>query len=162
MVASDYEMSPVVARGVKRDVERLGFDIDLRLVPTDEMYVKWCGVPKARVAICPNVGWFADFLDPQSMLEPTFNGDAIRRQWEVNWSLLDDAEINDAMAEASLILAGPKRSAAWGHINRMIVEKAPGIPYLWDTNYQLESSDVGGVVNPYYQLWDLSFTAVKP
>ena len=28
------------------------------------MYTKFCQVPKANAAICPNVGWFKDFSDP--------------------------------------------------------------------------------------------------
>ena len=118
-------------------------------------------MPAARVAICPNVGWFIDFLDPQSLLEPTFSGAAIERQGNVNWSLLDKPRINDAMDEASTLVPGPERYSAWADVNRMITEQAPGIPYLWDITYQVESADVQGVMNPYTATWDLSFSSLK-
>jgi peptide/nickel transport system substrate-binding protein len=126
------------------------------------MYTKWCGVPSAKVAICPNVGWFADFFDPESLLEPTFSGHAIRRSGSNNYSVLDDADINRAMRQASTLLPGPARWRAWAGINRMVTKQVPGIPYLWDVNYAVESPDVLGVINPYFGSWDLSFTSLKP
>ena len=111
--------------------------------------------------ICPNVGWFKDFTDPQSMLEPTFNGDAIKPQGNVNWSLLDDKEINDAMTKAALAPVGDERNQAWADINKMIVEQAVAIPYVWDDSITLWSKDVEGVMNDYFTGADLSFTSLK-
>ena len=54
-------------------LEKLGFKPKLRLVTQDSMYTKFCNVPKAKVVICPNVGWLKDFADPQTILDPTFN-----------------------------------------------------------------------------------------
>jgi peptide/nickel transport system substrate-binding protein len=162
MVGTDSEPGRTVAHLVKRGVEALGFDVHLKLVPPDEMYTKWCGVPSAKVAICPNVGWFADFFDPESLLEPTFSGHAIRRSGSNNYSVLDDADINRAMRQASTLLPGPARWRAWAGINRMVTKQVPGIPYLWDVNYAVESPDVLGVINPYFGSWDLSFTSLKP
>ena len=33
------------------------------------MYAKYCGVPKAAIDACPNVGWIRDWSDPQTLLE---------------------------------------------------------------------------------------------
>jgi peptide/nickel transport system substrate-binding protein len=159
MVASDSEPGLSVARSVKRQVQQLGFKIRLRAVPNDRMYFRWCGVRSARVAICPNVGWFFDYFDPQSLLQPTFHGDAIFDGGS-NWSLLDDPAINEAMDQAAEVLAGPARWDAWADVNHTITRQVPGVPWLWDTDYQLESADVSGVVSPYTARWDLSFTSV--
>jgi peptide/nickel transport system substrate-binding protein len=59
-------------------MEQLGFKLNFRLVPADT-FTKFCGVPAQKVAICPNVGWFRDFADPQSMLDATFNATSSRR-----------------------------------------------------------------------------------
>ena len=49
------------------------------------MYTKFCQVPKSKVIVCPNVGWFKDFSDPQSMLDATFNGNNILAAGNVNY-----------------------------------------------------------------------------
>ena len=95
------------------------------------------------------------------MLEPTFKGAAIKPQGNVNYSLLDVPEIDEAMTKASLIPAGKERSQAWADVNRMIVEQATGIPYSWDDSFQLVSKDVHGVINGYTTTWDLAYSFVK-
>ena len=57
--------------------------------------------------------------------------------------------------------AGEERSRAWAAINRMIVERAVAIPYVWLDQFQLASPDVHGVMNPYNGAWDLSFSSLK-
>jgi len=118
-------------------------------------------LPCGLIASPLNVGWFKDFADPQSLLEPTFKGDAIKPAGNVNWSLLDNKEINDAMTEATLIPAGPERNQAWADINKMIVEQAVAIPYVWDDNITLWSKDVEGAMNAYFSGPDFSFTTLK-
>ena len=51
--------------------------------------------PRSGFDICPNVGWFRDFTDPQSVLEPTFKGAAIKPQGNVNYGMLKDPAIDD-------------------------------------------------------------------
>ena len=49
-------------------------------------FSKFCGSPKAKVAVCPNGGWGKDFFDAQSLLDPVFNGKNIVPVGSVNWS----------------------------------------------------------------------------
>ena len=60
------------------------------------------------------MGWFKDFTDPQSLLEPTFKGEAIKPQGNVNWSQLDDKAINDAMTKAALVDGRPASATRRG------------------------------------------------
>ena len=83
------------AQVAQTEFNKLGFKLNFRKVPQDTLYTKFCGVPKAKLAICPNVGWFKDFTDPESMLEPTFDGKAIKPAGNVNWSQLNDPTINE-------------------------------------------------------------------
>jgi peptide/nickel transport system substrate-binding protein len=110
-------------------MEQLGFDLQIRLVPQDTMFTKFCNEPKQNVAICPNVSWFKDFADPQSMLDATFNGNHILQSGNVNWAELDVPAINDAMASAATQPVGAGHNQAWAKINHMIAEQAPGIPF---------------------------------
>jgi peptide/nickel transport system substrate-binding protein len=160
-IATNADPGNQTAQVAQAQLNKMGFKLNYRKVPQDTLYTKFCGVPKSNYVICPNVGWFKDFTDPQSLLEPTFKGDAIKPQGNVNWSMLDNKEINDAMTKASLEPAGPERSKAWADINRMIVEQAVAIPYVWDDNITLWSKDVDGAMNAYFSGPDFSFTTLK-
>ncbi|HVL97329.1 MAG TPA: ABC transporter substrate-binding protein [Solirubrobacteraceae bacterium] len=160
-VATNADPGKTTSTVAQTEFNKLGFKLNFRQVPQDTLYTKFCGVPERKVAICPNVGWFKDFQDPESMLQPTFSGEAIKPAGNVNWSQLDVPEINDAMKEAALLPQGDERNQAWAEINKQIVAQAPGIPYVWDDSFQLASRDLNAVMNGYYTTWDLSFSSVK-
>ena len=160
-IATNADPGQKTAEVAQAQFEKLGFKINLRKVPQDTLYTKFCGVPKQNVPVCPNVGWFKDFADPQSMLEPTFAGEAIKEQGNVNWTQLDVPEINQAMKDASTIEPGDERNQAWADINRQIVLQAPGVPYSWDDNVNLASSDINLVMNGYFASPDLNFSSLK-
>jgi peptide/nickel transport system substrate-binding protein len=160
-VATNADPGKSTALAFQSQMSKLGFKLNFRIVPQDTLYTKFCGVPSAKVAICPNVGWFKDFLDPQSMLDATFNGKNILPQGNVNWPQLDDPKINAAMAKASVVPAGPARNKAWGDVNKMIIADAPAIPYVWDKQVDFASKDVNAVANEFLVTWDLSFTSMK-
>lgn len=160
LVGDNVDPGLSTATVAQTELDKLGFDIQFTKVPRDTMYTKFCGVPKQQPALCPTVGWFKDFTDPESMLEPTFNGKAIKPAGNVNWSQLDVPEINDAMAKAALT-SGDDRAQAWADVNKLIVEQAPAIPFIWDNSYQLQSKDVNGVMSAYTTTWDLSFSSLK-
>jgi peptide/nickel transport system substrate-binding protein len=145
----------------QNQMAQLGFKMNLRLVPADTLYTRFCGVPSQNVAICPSVGWFRDFADAQSMLDATFNGDNILQQGNVNWPELDVPAINAAMKAAAVTPIGAARNQAWAKINHMIAEQAPAVPYLWDNVAAVQSKDVVGVVNGYYTTHDLNYTSIK-
>jgi len=159
-IATNADPGLQTAQVAQTEFNKLGFQLNFRKVPQDTLYTRFCDVPKQKIAICPNVGWFKDFNDPEAMLEPTFDGKAIKPAGNVNWSQLDVPEINEAMAEAAL-KSGDERAQAWADINKMIVEQAPGIPYAWDDSFQLASKDLNPVMNGYFTTWDLSYSSVK-
>jgi peptide/nickel transport system substrate-binding protein len=147
----------VAAQGMRE----LGFEVNIRQVPTDTLYTKFCGVPRNLPDMCISVGWLKDFADPQTMLVPPFSGDSIQPSGNVNWSLLDDDEIDAAMVEAAKLPIGEERNKAFADVNRMIVEQAPALPTTWDDNFQLQSANVAGVMNAASTSWDLSFSSLK-
>ena len=160
LVGDNVDPGLSTATVTQTELGKLGFDIQFTKVPRDTMYTKFCGVPKQQPQLCPTVGWFKDFNDPESMLEPTFDGKAIKPAGNVNWSQLDDPKVNAAMAKAALT-SGSERNQAWADINKMIVADAPAIPFIWDNSYQLESKDMNAVMSSYTTTWDRSFTSVK-
>jgi peptide/nickel transport system substrate-binding protein len=160
-IATNADPGKKTAEVFQGQMEQLGFNLNFRIVPQDTLYTRFCGVPKQKVAICPNVGWFKDFSDPQAMLAATFNGNNILQQGNVNWPQLDVPAINDAMKAASVTPVGPDRNQAWAKINHMIAEQAPALPYIWDKSASVGSKDVVQVINTYNTTHDLSYTSLK-
>ena len=113
------------------------------------------------MAICPNVGWFKDFADPQTMLDPTFNGKNILPQNNSNWSELNDPEINEAMDKAELLIDPSERAQAWADIDKQVTEQAPAIHVPVGEGAADSSSNVNGVANLFNSTWDYTFTSIK-
>jgi peptide/nickel transport system substrate-binding protein len=160
-IATNADPGKKTAEVFQGQMQALGFKLNFRIVPQDTMYTKFLSVPSQKVAIGPNVGWFKDFSDPQSMLDATFNGNNILQQGNVNWPQLDVPAINNAMKEASTVPVGSERNKAWAKIDHMIAEQAPAIPWIWDKTALVGSKDVVQVGNGYYTTQDLSYTSLK-
>jgi peptide/nickel transport system substrate-binding protein len=161
MVTANADPGKAQAEVAQAQIEKLGFNIKLRLVPQDSTYTEWCQVPAKKVAVCGASGWFKDFNDPQSMLEPTFAGYTIALNGgNNNLAQLNDPKIDAAMKAASL-LEGDARLKAWGEVDKMITADAPAIPFVWDKTTLVRSKNVVGVANPYLALWDFTYTSIK-
>ena len=51
---------------VHQTLQKLGFKVNFGRSSTTTMYTKFCNVPKAKIDVCPNVGWLPDFHDAQT------------------------------------------------------------------------------------------------
>jgi peptide/nickel transport system substrate-binding protein len=161
MVTANVDPGKAQAEVAKAQLEKLGFKIRLRTVPQQAVYSDWCQQPKKKVAICGSAGWFKDFNDPQSMLEPTFKGSNISPDGgNNNLAQLNDPKIDKAMDSAAL-LAGEARSKAWANIDKMITAQAPAVPFVWDNTDLIHSKNVNGVASEYFTAFDFSFTSIK-
>ena len=148
------------AEVAQNSLERLGFKVKLRLVTLDTMFTL-CGRPSARVQVCPNAGWYRDFADGETVLEPTFDGASILDQGNSNSSELDVPAINRAMAKARLIVDPAARARAWGAVDRMVTAQAAAVPLSWDRYPLVRSKNVVGVINRYLAVWDPAFTSLR-
>jgi peptide/nickel transport system substrate-binding protein len=161
LVTANVDPNKAQGEVAKAQIEKLGFKITLRTVPQDAVYTEWCQVPKKQVAVCGASGWFKDFTDPQSMLDPTFKGANIfKNGGNNNLAQLNDPKIDAAMDKAAA-LQGDERNKAWAEIDKMITGDAPAVPFDWDKTTIIWSKDVNGVGNPYYDAADYSFTSLK-
>lgn len=147
---------------VANSLEKIGFKVKTISVEHSAMYTRFCGVPKNEPNICPNVGWIADFHEPQADLDANFNGKSIVPANNVNWSQLNDPTINKLMDKAEVELDSEKRYAEWAQIDKLITESAAAIPWIWEDSPTLYSTKV----TPATELWnggepDVSFMSVK-
>jgi peptide/nickel transport system substrate-binding protein len=140
---------------------KLGFKVDMKYVTRDSMYTKFCQIPKSQPDVCPSVGWLKDFADPETLLDPVFNGKNILQVGNSNFAQLNDPKINDLITKAEIVNDPAKRNQAWGDVDKAITEAAPSIPWLWDKQPMLESTNVNGVVNKANASFDLAWTSLK-
>lgn len=162
IVASTGDPFEEQAEIVQQALKNLGFPVKLTLVETSTMYAKYCNVPKKEITVCPSVGWIADFADPETVLNITFNGTTITRTGNVNWGQTNVPRINEAMVKAESIIGKAARATAWAKIDDELVEDAAAIPFDWDKQANIEGSQVNGVGDLWnIGAWDYSWTSLK-
>ena len=161
IVGDNAEPDKSIAQITEQQLNEMGFQTTLRLVTRDTMFTKFCNVPDSEVNVCPSVGWSKDFSDPQTMLDPTFNGENIIPSQNSNWPELDVPELNKKIDAAKLVTDPAERATAWADVNHDIMAQAPSIPYMWDYQSVVASPNVRGVQNAYSTTWDWTFTSIR-
>jgi peptide/nickel transport system substrate-binding protein len=113
--------------------------------------------------VCPNVGWVKDFNDGQAMIDVPFNGATITASPtnNANQALLNNPAINAALNSAKYITDPTQRAAAYGRLDDQIVAQAPAIPWDWDYEANVASTNVLPVINEFNGLTDLAFTSIR-
>src|SRR3954452_19282376 len=159
IVGSNADPGPKEMQIVESGLQKLGFKTQIKAVPQQTMYSKFCGYTKAEYNVCPTAGWIEDFPDPYAYLYVPFSGKAIVPVNNVNWAQLDDPKINTAMDAAAKVKDPAQRREAWAAINKMLVEAAPAIPEVWSSNALVKGKTVKGVLDKWNDDWNLSFSS---
>lgn len=150
------------ALAVQSQLAQIGIKLTFREVPHATMYSKYCQVPKAMVAICPNVGWEKDFYDAQSMIDPVFNGKNIVPAGNVNYAQANDPTLNKQIDAAELLTDPTARANAWGALDKAITGQAYAVTWIWDNEVGFHSTNVNGVQWPFNGGdWDLTASSLK-
>jgi len=159
IVGSNADPGPKEMQIVQAGLQQLGFKTQIKAVPQQTMYSKFCGYVKAKVQVCPTAGWIPDFSDAYAYLFVPFSGKAIIPVNNSNWAVLNDPKINAAMDQASAITDPAARIKAWANVDKMITSTAPAIPEIWATNALLKGTTVKGTLDTWNDDWDLSFSS---
>jgi peptide/nickel transport system substrate-binding protein len=163
MVGIDTAPDSNTALVVKAQMVLLGFNVQLQPAGKSTMFTQFCSVVASEPNACPNVGWLKDFNDGQAMIDVPFNGATIAAspRNNSNWPQLNDPAINRALDQAKLVTDPSVRAARYGEIDDEIVARAPAIPWDWDYETNVASSDVVPVISEFTALTDLAFTSLK-
>jgi peptide/nickel transport system substrate-binding protein len=162
MVADNQSPAKETAEAFQQQLTAIGIKVNLREVPHATMISKFCGTPKAAVALCPNLGWGKDFFDSQSMIDPVFNGKNIVQSGNVNSAQANDPKLNAAMDKAEELTDPTARAKAWGELDKEVTNQVFYITWLWDNEVNYTSKNVKGVQNSFNgSAWDLTFSSLK-
>ncbi len=162
LMAGDNQVpASKTGEAVQSQLAKLGFKFNYRQVSRPTTFAKFCGAPKAKVAVCPNGAWGKDFYDAQSLLDPVFNGKNIVPVATPNWSNIDDPELNAALDIATTETDPEERAKLYGEIDRTVTGAAYVVPWLWDNQISLASANVKGPVNKFNSAWDIAYMSLK-
>ena len=145
MVSSNVPPASDTAQVVKAQLSQLGFNVQLHPVEQAVMYTKFCSVVANEPNVCPNVG-----LDQGLQRRPGHDRHPVQRRHDHRQPdeqlQLATAERSDdqrrARSAAKLITDPTARAAAYGKIDDEIMAQAPAIPWLWDYEANVASSNV--------------------
>jgi peptide/nickel transport system substrate-binding protein len=140
--------------------------IEVKAIPLDPVTYYRTGIGDPNNSYDMMVaGWVPDWGSGSAVLPPQFDGEQIPKpdpvtghaQGNVNFSLLDDPQINEQM-RAALAETSPDRQAAlWGDLDQQIQERAVTIPILYEKAIRLTGTNVlGGFVHPGMGMPDLA------
>jgi peptide/nickel transport system substrate-binding protein len=150
------------AEAVQSELGQLGIKLTFREVPHSTMLSKFCSVPKAAVAICPNLGWGKDFFDSQSMIDPVFNGKNIVPTGNTNVAQANDPALNAQMNQAEQLTDPTQRADAWAALDKAVTGQVFVVPWLWDNEVGFTSTNVNGVQWSFNgNDWDLTASSLK-
>lgn len=159
IVGSNADPDPKEIQIVQAGLQKLGFKTQLKEVPQQTMYSKFCGVVKAHINVCPTAGWIPDFPDAYSYLYTPFAGKAIVPVNNVNWAALNDPKVNAAFDKAAAVTDPAARKQAWAAADKILTFAAPAIPEIWSSNALLTGKTVKGVLDTWNDDWNLSFSS---
>jgi peptide/nickel transport system substrate-binding protein len=161
-IADNASPAKETAEAFQEQIKKIGLKLQFREVPHATMLSKFCNVPKSNVAICPNLGWGADFFAAQSFIDPLFNGANIVPSGNVNTAQVNDPKLNAEINKAKQITDPAKSAAAWGALDKKVTDQAYFIPWLWDNNVGLQSTNLNGVSSKFNSgAWDYTFSSLK-
>ncbi len=161
MPATNADPGKKMAEVMQAQLEKLGFKVNVRFLPQNTLYTKYCNSGESNYDICPNVGFFKDFLDGASLIKPTFYGPAIIPQNNTNWPLLDNPEVNTLIDTASGTKPGEARDQAWADANLAITKLGVAVPVVWDNQPIIASKNVNLVADDYSNSPFMAFLSLK-
>jgi peptide/nickel transport system substrate-binding protein len=161
VISDNQEPASKTGQAFQAQITKLGFKLNFRQVQHADVISKFCGTPKAAVAICPTLGWGKDFFDSQSSLDPILNGKNIVPVGNANYSQANDPKLNAAMDKVETLTDPTARAKAWAAIDKEATGQAFYVPWLWDNQINFASKNVNGVKNEFNSSWDLTASSLK-
>ena len=155
-VTDEADPYPDQAALVTDNLEPLGLELDVKQFERTTMYDK-CLDPSAHTAFCLGPGWGKDFPDASTFAEPLFGDGGLGPDACCNYSLVGatpehlqkyDYEITevpsvDAEIDECVPTTADERIQCWADFDEFVsTEVIPWVPYLFDNNVDIVSSDV--------------------
>jgi peptide/nickel transport system substrate-binding protein len=135
--------SPELATQLKGNLEKAGFKITVKTIPTDAKLDE-VGKKNNPYDIWLDQ-WAADWPSGAAILPVLFDGRAIKAENNSNTSYVNNDEINKEFDRVLAMPAG-EQGKEWAKLDQRIMkELAPAVPLFVEQGYYLHGSKVGGI-----------------
>lgn len=137
-----------IARYVKTMVDayvRIGVKVNLKRYPADKYWGTIADIGHGNHLIY--AGWIPDWANGSAVIPPLFDGGLVKPTGEQsgsNYSFLENAEIDKAIADAMAEPNIERQYKLWGEIDSKLSELAVTIPVLYPNSIRMHGSNVAG------------------
>ena len=160
MLATNAGKGLASAQAVQAALKPYGMAVELKQVAPGVFFTE-LGTPSKNYAM-GIAGWCADWPSPSTYLGPLFDGTQIKPNGNQNYSNLNDAKINEAIADANKTGDVDEANAKWFAIDKMVMETAAIVPLLFDKQFTVHSArSKNAFIHPYFAHHDYTATAVQ-
>ncbi len=151
--APSADPSPSATRLLERTLDRIGLRASPRLWTRSGMLAALAD-PDAPSQI-GYARWQQDYPDAADWFPLLLAGSAVRDGANLNYSMLDDRQVNALIDRAAAIWEPARRAAAWRTVDRAVAARAPWAPFANSIRTDITSRRVTGLVaHPLYGfLW---------
>jgi len=161
-IADNESPAKETAEAFQEQIKKIGLKLQFREVPHATMLTKFCQSPSSNTAICPNLGWGADFFAAQSFFVPLFYGPNLVQSGNVNTAEVNDPKLDAQIDKARQITNAGQAAQAWADLDKEVTSQQYFIPWLWDNNVGLESNNMNGVSSAFNSgAYDFAFSSFK-
>ncbi|MEZ0577574.1 ABC transporter substrate-binding protein [Nocardioides sp. MH1] len=132
--------SSAQAEAFQESLKKAGITVHLNSIDA-ATYYEVVGAP-AKQDDAVLASWCPDWLSGSTFIPPLFEGSQIFDQGNSNRSMLDDPEINSEIQRIKSMTDVDAALAAWGDLDRLVMEKAPIVPTLNGNSVHVAGANV--------------------
>ncbi|GAA3168525.1 ABC transporter substrate-binding protein [Nonomuraea roseoviolacea] len=131
-----------MAVAIQESLKPLGINVKINNMDTSTFY-EVIGTP-ARQHDAALTGWCPDWSSGATFLPPLFDGRNIAQKGNTNLAQINDEAINEKIDEIAAMTDVNAANAAYGRLDKQIMEKAPVVPLLYEKNVTVIGENVAG------------------
>jgi peptide/nickel transport system substrate-binding protein len=136
------------AQALSAGLARVGIEAEVLDFPSGEYFDRYGGCPEYLRTHGIGIimfGWGADFPDGYGFLQQIVDGRAIKERGNQNMGELDDPAVNQLLDEGARCPDPARRAELWHRIDRMVMEHAVIVPYLYPRSLLYRHPDARNV-----------------
>ncbi|NUW36784.1 ABC transporter substrate-binding protein [Nonomuraea sp. SMC257] len=131
-----------MAVAIQESLKPLGINVKINNMDTSTFY-EVIGTP-ARQHDAALTGWCPDWSSGATFLPPLFDGRNIFEKGNSNLAQINDEAINERIDEIAEMTDVNAANAAYGELDKQIMEKAPIVPLLYEKNVTIMGENIAG------------------